>query len=234
MTSPGSLLRFFRVVPPVPRLMVATFVAVTFVVVLLVALDPAHTATALTPIFLLQLFASSSGFASPARRGYYDLLMTRADGRLAIAVAHWITSVAPGVASCVVIAAAEWLAGGSATGVAFASGTAVTLFLLSTLPWAITAPLPRFAGAIGWLVVLAIARSIPGAHDGQWLWKGMETEPTWWDAPSILVYPLVLVGQPLDASHAIAVVPAVAVAVAAMAAVGVWIRGAEFPLEAAQ
>jgi len=228
------LVRFFRVVPPVPRLMVATFAAVTVVAIGLVIIDPTQTANVLTPVFLLQLFAASSGFSSSARRGYYDLLMTRAEGRLWIAAVHWTMSVTPGIASWVVVASAEILTRRDTSGAALASGTVVTMVLLSTMPWAITAALPRFAGAIGWLLVLAIARSLPGGHEGDWLWGGMEAQPSWQAAASVLIYPVVLAGRPLVPDSIIIVLPALTVAAVAMAAASLWIRRADWPLEAAQ
>ena len=65
------------------------------------------------PVLLLQLFAAASGFMVPARRGHYDLLLTRGDSRLAIAVVHWAMSILPGVLSWFVLAAIERMYGGN-------------------------------------------------------------------------------------------------------------------------
>src|ERR1044071_2001279 len=100
-------IRFFRVVPPVPSLMMTTFVVVTIASVVAIGIDPTHTRGTLNAVLLLQAFACSSGFAGHARRGYYDLLLTRGERRGIIATVHCVMSAVPGVASWVVVSAAE-------------------------------------------------------------------------------------------------------------------------------
>src|SRR5262245_49661807 len=77
MRSVLYLLRFFRVAPPLPGLVVWTFGAVVAGACALVLIAPGRTAGALAPLLVLQMFAASSGFAVPARRGHYDLLLTK-------------------------------------------------------------------------------------------------------------------------------------------------------------
>jgi len=65
------LVRFFHIVPPVPSMMVSTFVALTTASALAIVSDPQRASGALVPILVLQLFAASSGFSLPARRGSF-------------------------------------------------------------------------------------------------------------------------------------------------------------------
>ena len=215
-----DLFRFFRVVPPVPSLTRATFVVVTGASIVAVCIDPSLTAGTLKAVLVLQLFAVSSGFLPHARRGHYDLLLTRADGRVAIALAHWAMSAAAGIASWLTLVIVEmFVARGRAT-VGLTSGSIAAVFVLSTAPWAITALLPRFSGAIGWLAVFALGaalhRSLPVA------------------APIInLVYPLGMIGEDVG-SHLTGAMLPLGVSVVSMAAALFWIRRASIPLEAAQ
>jgi hypothetical protein len=68
--------RYFRVVAVVPPLFLAGFVVTVAAAAVTLTRDPSAASEALTPVLLLQLFAASSGFQIPARRGYYDLLLT--------------------------------------------------------------------------------------------------------------------------------------------------------------
>lgn len=213
-------LRFFRVVPPVPRLMVMTFAVVTIASVVAITVDPRYARGTLNGVIVLQLFAASSGFAGAARRGHYDLLLTRGERRAVIAAAHWLLSVTPGLASWFIVASAEGIAIRSFGGVGFSSGTSAAIAAVSAIGWAATTPLPRFAGAIGWIVVLIMADAlVPSA-----------------DMPHPLVnvvYPLGLVGGSLRA-EAVAVIPVLLVGAGSMVTALVWIERTDVPLEAAQ
>jgi len=152
--------RFFIVVPVVPAVMLVGFGVTTLVGSVALVVNVQHGVRAAAPVLLLQLFAAASGFMVPARRGYYDLLLTRGDSRLAIAGVHWTMSVLPGVASWCVLAAIEWMYGGATL---VAPGTLLALFVVSTIPWSVTVPLPRLTGAIAWLLVFALAAAVlPG------------------------------------------------------------------------
>jgi hypothetical protein len=227
------LLRFFRVVPPVPRLMTVTFAALALVAAGSTVIDPLHK-TMIAPVVLLQAFAAASSFAGPARRGYYDLLFSRGEPRAAVAAVHWLMSVTPGVVAWLVVALIERIGPAGARGIGFSSGTMVAMILVSTIPWAVTVPLPRFAGAVGWLLVMAIGSvQLPLLNgDGAVAVSGVNHAPA--VAPAALViYPLLLVGHDLS----VAVVPvslALALAVVLMAAALVWIQRSDVPLEAAQ
>ena len=106
---------------------------------------------------------------------------------------------------------------------------------MSTIPWAATVRLPRFSGAIGWLVIVAmlslaaprmlaidLSVSIEGWND--WL------KATW----AVLVYPPLLVGQSLGGREALVVVPGLLFALAGLLSACWSVNHRDIPLEAAQ
>ena len=213
-----ALLRFFRVMPPLPPLLAGCFVFVVIVFVVATLAGVASPGSATVPVLFVQLFAASSGFGTPARRGHLDLLFTRGERRVMIAAAHWFCSTVPGVAAWLLIVILELST--RSPPVASTTGTAAAMAVVSTLPWAITATLPRFSGAIGWLLALVTASVVPASRGA----------PGWL---RFLIYPADAVGRdvlvrPLD------VVPALAVAAVATLAAVVWIERVDIPLEAAQ
>jgi hypothetical protein len=220
MTALLFLVRFFQVVPPVPRLLLVTCGAVVAAGAGATLFDPARVTSALRPLLLLQLFAAASGFAAAARRGHYDLLLARGDGRVPIALVHWGMSVHPGLAGWMAVAAAECWALGE-PGLAVRPGTLVALWLVSTLPWALTVGLPRFAGAIGWLLLLGLL--------GIAMPLG-ELPPV----AEALLLPVVLVGRDLGRADWPLVLPGVAVGLVAMVVACAWIHRMNVPLEASQ
>lgn len=229
------LIRFFRVVSPLPPLMGVTFTATTAVSGMVVAIEPVRVHQALTPLLMLQLFACSSGFLIPARRGHYDLLLTAGESRLRIALVHWMMSWLPGLACWMVLAFVEAAATRGAQAAALASGSILAWALVSTIPWAATVTLPRFAGAIGWLLALAVlAATVPTAVDGR-LFDVVGAGTSWFEAAvAVLVYPPLVVGENVVGSQGWLVVPAVLVAVVSMGHALGWIEHQDIPLEAAQ
>ena len=213
-------LRFFHVVTTQPSLIVWTFGVVMFAGVVTIVRDPARSAGGLVPVLLLQLFAASSGFEVPARRGHYDLLLTSGHHRVWMALAHWATSVAPGVVVWLALASVETAVNGGPAGL-LRTGTIAAMALVSTLPWAITVRLPRFSGGIGWLLALTISTSV---------WPSMPLSSAW----GFLIYPAGLVGQDLGVHDGLVAAPAMVLALVAMVAACLWILRATIPLEAAQ
>ena len=234
MRSGFYLFRFFRAVAPVPRLTIVTFIVIVVAASAKVAIAPADARDALMPLLVHQAFAASSGFATPARRGYYDLLLTRGDGRFRVAIAHWIASIAPGIVAWMFVAVVEAIVTVGHGNAVRSSGTIATLFLVSTLPWAITVPLPRFAGAIGWLLVAVTAASfmspgesaIGGSPFGQFRGDLLTSI-------GILIYPMEMIGRDVRPLAAVVSVP-LALGIAAMMAAIAWIHRSDFALEAAQ
>jgi hypothetical protein len=186
-------------------------------------------------VLILQTFASSSGFSLPARRGHYDLLFTRGTSRLLIGFVHWATSVTPGLSSWLVLAVAEITASAGARWTLVASGTCAAVFLVSTLPWAITVALPRFSGGIGWMLVAVTAATTYSSNLlGTWTVPSTRIEDLAWPAWSFFIYPIAAVGQPLHRPELMAVAPALLFALGAMVMACRWIAHRDIPLEAAQ
>ena len=117
------LIRFFHVVPPVPSMMTGTFAVLTLAAAIAIVGDSHAAAGALVPVLLLQVFAASSGFTLPARRGHYDLLFTRANGRTSIALMHWASSIGTGIASWLVLAMLEFIVSAGTSGLDISLGT---------------------------------------------------------------------------------------------------------------
>lgn len=149
-------LRYFQVVTVVPRLFIAAFVVAVAAAAARLTTDPAAATEALTPVLLLQMFAASSGFQIPARRGYYDLLLTSGTPRWKIASAHCVASIVPGIACWLCVGMLE-LAASHGTRAAFAAeGTCLAFLLFSIVAWATATPMPRGAAAVGWLLIVTI------------------------------------------------------------------------------
>ena len=234
MTHSVSPLRFFRVVPTQPALIVWTFLVVVAIGGIAIARVPSRSADLMRPVLLLQLFAASSGFEVPARRGHYDLLLTSGPRRIWVALVQWALSIAPGVLAWLVLAVIEVTVRGGADTNLLASGTCAAMGLVSTMPWAITVRLPRFSGGIGWLLALTLSTSVlssgrmPGSSGASEVGKSI------WLAWEFLVYPAVFVGRELSIGDGLIAAPALVLALAAMVAACRWVSRASIPLEAAQ
>ena len=229
------LARFFTVVPPMPLLMLGTFVVATVAAALVILVDPSRAAGALTPILLLQLFGCASGFDVPARRGHYDLLLTHGVSRRLVVCGHWMASALPGLISCLVVATVFHAVQRTDDRSLFSPGTIVAVTLVSTIPWATTVRLPRFSGAIGWLLILAtVSLLMPSL----WVAEIHGAAPTWqaWlvSAFAVLVYPPSIVGHGLGLRDGLVVLPALAVATASVAVAAWSVNRRDIPLEAAQ
>jgi hypothetical protein len=235
MRDVAYLIRFFHVVPPVPPLMGGTFAVITLISAAAVVSNPARAAGALAPILLLQLFAASSGFALPARRGHYDLLLTRGGSRARVALAHWLASIAPGIASWLLLAVVELATNHGTRATLLTSGTGAAVFLISTAPWVLTVALPRFSGGVGWLLVLVtVVMTFSAGLADDWAVRSTRLDALPWAAGVFLLYPLGAVGQQLSPLQALAVSPALALAIALMVVACKWAARADVPLEAAQ
>ena|SRR5688572_6804961 len=229
------MIRFFSIVTPIPPLMAPALMAVAGVATALIVLDGGRSAAALTPLLLLQLFAASSGFMVPARRGHYDLLLTGGYGRVRIAATHWAASILPGIAMWLGVGTIGIAAADGPGGSVLSSGSAVALTLVSTVPWAATIALPRFTAAIAWLLMLATAAAVFPADRAHAVLDPLDSPSSWLTASlAVTLYPVALVGQDLTGARAALAIPAVIVAAGSMVAAFVWIGRRDIPLEAAQ
>jgi len=229
------IIRFFRIVSPIPPLMRPAFAAVGAAAALLVMLDADRAAAAVIPLLLLQLFASSSGFMMPARRGHYDVLLTSGHKPVLVAAVHWGMSILPGIATWIAVAAVEIVATSGSRMVLLTPGTVAALLLVSTIPWSATVSLPRFTGAIGWLIVLTLlvvslsadgaGGSLVDATIGS-AWVDLSLSPT--------LYPPALVGKDVASLDPLQLLPPLILAAGSMIVALVWIARHDIPLEASQ
>jgi hypothetical protein len=229
-----QVFHFFAIASPVPRLMRTTFWGVTACAVTVVAWDASRAVIALTPMLALQLFATSSGFLLSARRGHYDLLLTRGHSRLRIATVHWAVCAWPGLISWSAVAAAEIVTTGGIGQTLVQAGTLSAVLIVSTLPWAVTVALPRFAGAVGWLVTLALLMTArtPG---GTLNTTQIDSPAMWIEAiVAVTLYPPLIVGQQARGSTGVLLTVALSIALVSFASALGWIRHQDIPLEASQ
>jgi len=149
--------RYFRVVRVVPTVFIGGFVLAIILAAIQVTRDPTAAVFALNPVLKLHLFASSSGFRLPARRGYYDLLLTSSTARWQVAVAHCGVSVMPGLVSWLCVALVELTAThGTHAGAAQAAGTCMAFVAWALIAWAVAVFSSRTTATIAWLVLISI------------------------------------------------------------------------------
>ena len=228
-------IRFFRALRLWHPMMAGSLGLAVGVSGCVLALKGVGTPAALAPLFLLQTLAVSLGFAVPARRGHYDLLLSTGNSRLRIGLVHWAMSAAPGMASWLSLAAVELVITGGRANVSCAPGTVVGLVLVSTLPWAATVPLPRLAGGIAWITLLVFIISVLPASSREALMTGADGEyGLVARSMAVLVCPWILAGRDLGGDDMLPAVLALAAAVTAVVAALVWIDRTDIPLEAAQ
>src|SRR2546428_3355733 len=147
-------LRFFRVVFLHSPYLLVGLALVGILGIVTVSLDHAEGTYALTPVLLLQMFAVSSGFQVPARRGHFDLLLSGGSTRILIALTHWALSALPGFAVWVVVGLVELVLSEGVHARAFSPGSAAALLLVSALAWALPVPPPRLSGGGVWVVAM--------------------------------------------------------------------------------
>ena len=150
---PG-IVRFFLIVRPWHPVVAGGLAALVIVAGTLLAAGRVDAVKALAPVCVLQTLAASSGFAGPARRGHYDFVIAAGYKRLWIAIVHWAISAAPGVVGWFLLAAIELASSGGDATTLLTPEALITLWIVSTLPWAATVPLPRLTGGLVWIVML--------------------------------------------------------------------------------
>ena len=232
MATVAFLTAFFRAAPPVTRPMVLCLWGTAAVGGVAMSAGVAGGATVLTPVLVLQIFAASSGFGLALRRGHYDLALSRGVGVPGLMTAHWLASALPGAGAWLAVALLERLVSESPP-VAFASGSLLSFLLASTLPWALTTPLPRFGAAIGWLVLLVTSLAMAPAGQLRLVDALRAPHPSALGALAVVVYPMGLLGVDAMRLPAGTMTPGLACALASMVGAMAWHRRADIPLETA-
>lgn len=232
MASLVFLAAFFRAAPPVTRPMVLCLWATVVLGGAAMAAGLASGATVLTPLLVLHIFAASSGFGLAMRRGHYDLVLTRGVSVAGLMAAHWLASVVPGLTAWLALATIERLVS-QAPPAALSTGSALSFLLASSFPWALTTPLPRFAAAIGWLVLLVTSLTIVPSGQLRLLEALHARQPTALGALAVVAYPMGLLGTDARQLPAGTITPGLACALLSMVGAIVWKGRGEVPLETA-
>jgi hypothetical protein len=224
------LVAFFRAAPPVTRPIVMALCAAAGAGCGAMAAGLVPSRTVLTPILVLQIFAASSGFDLALRRGFYDLVLARGVPAPALLVAHWIASIAPGVAIWLAVAAIERMVSNTSPS-ALTSGSLVALGLASSLPWALTTPLPRFAAAIGWLMLLVTSLAVVPSGQADLVGALRSPHASAVGALAVVAYPMALIGLDATDLPAGTLGPGLLCAIASAAGALLWHRRTRAPLE---
>ena len=227
-------LRFFRVVPLHSTYMLVGLAALGLFGIAELLVDPQRGMDVGVPVVLLHMFAVSSGFFVPARRGHFDLLLTGGGSRLQIALAHWFVSVTPGLAVWLVLGITEAVLLGRGRGAVFSNGSVAAMVLISMLGWALTVPLPRLSGGVIWLVVLFIALSASGEWRSSLMSAAEGGGSQWSLGVMFVVCPLLMVGTRLGGMQVLALLPGLGLGALATAAAVAWISRSSLSLEASQ
>ena len=148
--------RYFHVVSPQPRFVPMGLALVVVLGGWLLRANPADVGAPFVPLLFLQMFASSSEFNAPASRGYFDALLVSGWSRPAVAASHWVAAVLPGVTAWAALGSLELAMADPQHAIGFEPRSLVALLLVSTIPWALTLPLPRFSGGLLWTVLMLV------------------------------------------------------------------------------
>jgi len=98
------------------------------------------------------------------------------------------------------------------------SGTVIAFLMASTIPWAVNVGLPRFSGAIGWLLLVCVVNS------GGVIWP---------DSIHDVIFPLELLGVSVSNRLGV-IVPALTLSAVSMAGALAWVSRTDIRLQAAQ
>lgn len=104
-------------------------------------------------ILIVQMFAVSTGFSSPASRGFYDPVLTRAGLGVRTVAAHFSVAALPGCLAWAVLASIEAIRAASLQVPALQTSALIGLMLVSAVAWASNLPFMPFAAAGVWLLV---------------------------------------------------------------------------------
>lgn len=230
MASFRNALRFFTVVRPVARLTRMAFAAITCASAVALLTSDVTASRALLPILVLQMFTTSTGFIGDARRGHFDVLLTGGVGRVCVALTYWMLSTAPGWGCWAVVTIVDLVAHGGTS--LLAAGSLAAMIGVSSIPWATTVPLTRFAGAVGWLLTLVLVTGLTPLAEGPFLARG-DGEAPWFGLVTFVLFPARLVGQPLDGNR-IAIFAMLTLAMLCMAVALWWVSQTDLALETAQ
>ena len=168
----------------------------------------------------LQLFGASTGYRGRLRAGHFDPILVQRPGPCRLAAAHWIVSVAPGIAAWIALGLVALIAGASPLPTALTPAGLTLVVYASTISWTIAVAAGRLSGALVWigaLMALAATRQLTALRVG--FEAHPETMGDWLrTVRSTLVVPAFLMMDARDVG--VAVVAPIAIAAAAAWAIG--------------
>lgn len=187
-------LRFFFMVGLHPSYALILLAAVVVGGGWITSVTPGELDTGLGMLLFVQMFLVSTGFAIPARQGYFDPLLTCAESRPRIAAAHCLASIAPGAAGWLTLAITGLAAGSGAAWSALIGDRMAALLIVSIAGWTAGFLLPRGAAGVIWiaaLVTLLLTRTdvVPS-----WSFSMERSVAVAIHAVTVTVCPFVLIG----------------------------------------
>lgn len=156
--KPSGLRFFFVVARPGAGFVLAALLVIAYAGYFAIV-DPADIGHVFGIVLFLQLFAASTGYRESLRRGHFDPILVGGTSRWRIAGAHWAISVGLGLLVWTVLTILE-LAVHANRRLTSLNPAQIAVFLYaSTAVWALTLPLPRYLGAVLWLILLVVLQS---------------------------------------------------------------------------
>ena len=167
-------------------------------------------------LLLCQSFSASTGYATRARRGHFDLLLAGRQSRVRFALTHAVMSTVLGFTAWLAISVLDALSAGGRFPLGLTPRAVAALVYISALAWALSVPFSKYSAGVLWLVgtlvlgasgKLMTLRNSYVAASGTW--AGI-----WQAAGPVLLFPPLMVGEPSAPLSAVIVLVAVATAAA--------------------
>ncbi|MEX2271879.1 MAG: hypothetical protein WD690_10430 [Vicinamibacterales bacterium] len=227
------IVRFFRAADPMPSWLVALTAAVAMYAAWIVAANPSGLDEALAMLLLWQMVCASTGFARHASAGHFDAALVRWP-RMAVAAGHALHSIWLVAALWLLVAAIEAGRTGQVP-VAFESGRLAAFVFVSVMSWALALPAGRLVTGSLWLalIVLAVTTRIGTDQYGAMLARS-DGSPlqVMHGAALAMMCPFLMIGDHLPPRDAVAAA-LFSLSLGALTMAGGYIRGRDYPLEAA-
>lgn len=215
--TPASPLRFFLTLRLHAPYALIVLTGVALVSVWTVALSPSELDSGLGMVLFVQMFLASSGFVPAARRGHFDLVLAGSYSRVPVAIAHWIVSIAPGVAAWAAITAAAYWFGSPAVSSAITGQRAAALFIVSAVAWSAGFAVTRGAAGVAWIgaLVALLVRHVTLISAN----ATVSLLTVLWHAAVVVLCPFVLIGPtPAVATASILI----AIALPTVTLIAIW------------
>lgn len=219
------MVKYFTRVSSRPRHSLVVLTVVTLYGIVLTYTSRDELDSGLGMVLFVQMFMSSSGFVTTARRGHYDPMLVHGRNRVAAMAAEWCAAVLPGAVAWLLLSLTGYVFGSPAALSAVAGGRLTAFFIVSALASCIGFVLPRGAAGVLWTAALLVL-----------LLRHVEifppvTSPSTFillrSAGAVLICPFLLLGthgQPGLAPQL------VALAIAGVALVTTWCHGARMDI----